>query len=181
MLQNKCRYLEKDLNELRLDQACESEHWKTIQALFGSEKAIDDLVLKTEKNLKAVEKILTQDIACNTEAPIPAERTRSLKTAQVDVLIQTEQESPKRRDSKKEYLVAEIEDGNQIANRKVMTETKEVQIQTCKQRNLQESKAIQTLEETVTNVTNNKPHKSESPKTNTLQHTLETLKETENR
>uniref|UniRef100_A0A1B0FAW9 Centrosomal protein cep290 n=1 Tax=Glossina morsitans morsitans TaxID=37546 RepID=A0A1B0FAW9_GLOMM len=181
MLQNKCRYLEKDLNELRLDQACESEHWKTIQALFGSEKAIDDLVLKTEKNLKAVEKILTQDIACNTEAPIPAERTRSLKPAQVDVLIQTEQESPKRRDSKKEYLVAEIEDGNQIANRKVMTETKEVQIQTCKQRNLQESKAIQTLEETVTNVTNNKPHKSESPKTNTLQHTLETLKETENR
>uniref|UniRef100_A0A1B0BPV2 Centrosomal protein cep290 n=1 Tax=Glossina palpalis gambiensis TaxID=67801 RepID=A0A1B0BPV2_9MUSC len=182
MLQNKCRYLEKDLNELRLNQACESEHWKTVQALFGSEKAIDDLVLKTEKNLKAVEKILTQDIACNTEAPIPAERKRSLKPAQVDVLIQTEQESPKRRDSKKGYLAAETEDGNQIATRNVVTETKEVQIQTCKQRNLQESKAIQTLEETnATNVMNGKPHKIDSPKTNELQRTLETLKATENR
>ncbi|KAL9904116.1 centrosomal protein 290kDa [Glossina fuscipes fuscipes] len=182
MLQNKCRYLEKDLNELRLNQACESEHWKTVQALFGSEKAIDDLVLKTEKNLKAVEKILTQDIACNTEAPIPAERKRSLKPAQVDVLIQTEQESPKRRDSKKGYLAAETEGGNQIATRNVVTETKEVQIQTCKQRNLQESKAIQTLEETnATNVMNGKPHKIDSPKTNELQRTLETLKATENR
>uniref|UniRef100_A0A1A9WP16 Uncharacterized protein n=1 Tax=Glossina brevipalpis TaxID=37001 RepID=A0A1A9WP16_9MUSC len=187
MLQNKCQYLEKDLNELRLDQACESEHWKTVQALFGSEKAIDELVLKTEKNLKAVEKILTQDIACNTETPIPAERKRSLKPIQVDVLIQTDQDSPKRGDTKKEYLLMQTnenytENGKQIVEpRKVVTETKEVQIQTCKQPNILESKGIQTLEETVINILKDKPYNSENSKANELSHALETLKKTEER
>lgn len=69
--EKRCSELEKDLNTTRLKMASESEHWHTIEALFG----------ENEKPLKphhqTVTKIeqATKDIGCNTDnVPIPAER-----------------------------------------------------------------------------------------------------------
>uniref|UniRef100_A0A1I8PMX4 Centrosomal protein of 290kDa coiled-coil region domain-containing protein n=1 Tax=Stomoxys calcitrans TaxID=35570 RepID=A0A1I8PMX4_STOCA len=85
-LEKKNNHLEKDFNELKLKMATETEHWHTIEALFGQ----DDVNKKT-KLTKDEEKVSestkldvpsTKDIGCNTEAnmaatPVPAERKLS--------------------------------------------------------------------------------------------------------
>uniref|UniRef100_A0A1I8M5X9 Centrosomal protein cep290 n=1 Tax=Musca domestica TaxID=7370 RepID=A0A1I8M5X9_MUSDO len=82
-LENKCVDLEKDLNEMKIKMATESEHWHTIQALFGKDTANEEEKETEKANGNPVEeKVSTMEIGCNTEPvvtspPVPAERKLS--------------------------------------------------------------------------------------------------------
>lgn len=75
--------LEKDLNEMKIKMATESEHWHTIQALFGKDTANEEEKETEKANVNPVEeKVSTMEIGCNTEPvvtspPVPAERKLS--------------------------------------------------------------------------------------------------------
>ena len=90
--EKRCSELEKDLNVTRLKLASESEHWHTIEALFGENEKSS----KPQNQTDAEPAQLTKDIACNTDnIPIPAERNLSAsKARKASIELVDKNESP---------------------------------------------------------------------------------------
>lgn len=75
-LEKKCSDFEMNLNELRYDQAMESEHWQTLEAIFGgidNDDRLQQLQVKSRQNLKVIGTKLsamvaaTAEVGCNTD------------------------------------------------------------------------------------------------------------------
>ncbi|TMW41663.1 hypothetical protein DOY81_013256, partial [Sarcophaga bullata] len=90
--EKRCSELEQDLNATRLKIASESEHWHTIEALFGA----DEKSLKSQDQTDADNAQLTKEIGCNNDnIPIPAERNLSAsKSRKVSIELVDKNESP---------------------------------------------------------------------------------------
>ncbi|XP_065360391.1 centrosomal protein Cep290 [Calliphora vicina] len=174
--EKKCHELEHDLHAIKLKMAAESEHWHTIEALFGTEKALEEPSKQTENNDKPLQQ-LTKDIGCNTDStPIPAERNLSASKSHkvskelVDKNMSPIQ-SPKRKTHKesstqteteyletKESTQSDVQPEDEQNENPLDQQHKETTAESCKQTveaeiqtgvDLieQDSKAIQTLEE----------------------------------
>lgn len=198
--------LEKDFQALKLKMAAESEHWLTIQALFGAEIPAEEPQDTAKDNEQSSEQIF-KEIGCNTEnIPIPAERKlsatrpRNVSKEMVDkyvspiqspkkktlneIATQTEREYNDLNDSPKEETVKEQKQEQKTLNvdskeSKVESrkETSEAEIQVVLDGVEQESKAIQTvLEES-----EEKVDKEETVKESELLEALDKLKQTEER
>lgn len=195
--------LEKDYQSLKLKMAAESEHWLTIQALFGSEKDTDE-TKDTPKDTEIPSETLFKEIGCNTDnIPIPAERklsaprSRKASKEMVDkyvspiqspkkmnlneIATQTEkvnneaqEELVKEQQEKQKPLDVSIRETKVEESRK---ETSEAEIQTVLDSVEKESKAIQTLQEEG----QEKIDKEKTIKESELQEALDKLKQTEER
>ncbi|XP_037952907.1 centrosomal protein cep290 [Teleopsis dalmanni] len=78
-MQVKCEELQQDLTKQRIENANESEHWQTIEALFSQDKINEVVASITEPVVTKVSLQFT-DASTNTEPPpIPAERKLSAK------------------------------------------------------------------------------------------------------
>ncbi|XP_046807690.1 centrosomal protein cep290 [Lucilia cuprina] len=202
--EKKCSELEKELHDVKLKMAADAEHWHTIEALFGTGKAVEKSDNESENNGKQMEQ-LTKEIGCNTDnIPIPAERklsasksrraskefvdknmspiTSPKKINQQENSTQTEIESVAINEIYKAEVRAEIEHkdktlDSQIKETKRGTckETTEAEIQTGGDLLSQDSKAIQTLEE----VSKEKEEIEKMVKESVLKEALEKLKKTE--
>lgn len=75
--EKKCFELEKELQSVKLKMATESEHWHTIEALFGVKK-IEKKPGDNTEDMNKLKQQSTKEIGCNTDnSPIPAERKLS--------------------------------------------------------------------------------------------------------
>ncbi|XP_061387473.1 centrosomal protein Cep290 [Musca vetustissima] len=201
-LEKKCFDLEKDLQEMKIRMATESEHWHTIEALFGKDNGNkeNDEVDEKEKTFKE-EQISTMEIGCNTEPlitspPIPAERKLSAKSRRRSSIEMIDRNlSPIQTPTKRviKEVGTQTEDLNNQAkkvdiespakeeikpkspeNRKTPTSTCEVEIQTCVPP--LESKTVQTLENDAKDM---EKESKESPKETELKGALMKLQTTE--
>ncbi|KAM7357493.1 centrosomal protein 290kDa isoform 2-T2 [Cochliomyia hominivorax] len=191
--ENKCYDLEKNLLDLKLKMAEDSQHWHTIEALFGNEKINKDIRDNAAVKLFPPS---VKEIGCNTDnthiptkekificqtrgdskemvdkyvSPIPSPKKRNYN----EVTTQTEKEinelnviSTETKEKSDIYLEQDNTGPISVHCR----DTTEVEIQTCIDWIRRESKGIQTLEV---------EQGDQDKEDNELKNTLEKFKKTE--
>lgn len=135
-LQTKQMQLQHELSELRLQHATESEHWQTIEALFGQPNS------EGRKEVAGVD-ASTNTIASATAAPVPAVR----RTAQLIDKQSSPIGSPRRRASIQHIAIQTNGAAVKLQEMAVQT-TNGVQLPEPLVRQEQQHQAVQTALET---------------------------------